>query len=73
MTESEVEFLLVPEVAKRLRVSDRTVYRLIDSRQLAATRVGAGRGGLRVRPDALVEFVRRREQTAACLVAEVVA
>ncbi len=65
MADAEVEFLLVPEVAVRLRVSARTVYRLIGSRQLAATRVGCGQGALRVTPEAVSEFLGRRQQSAA--------
>lgn len=60
-----VEFLLVPEVAVRLRVSTRTVYRLISSRQLTATRVGCGQGGLRVTPEEVSDFLKRRQQPAA--------
>ena len=35
-------FLTVAEVAKRLRVSNMTVYRLVKSGQMAAVRVGRG-------------------------------
>lgn len=61
---ADVEFLLVPEVAARLRVSARTVYRLISGRQLASTRVGSGRGSLRVKPDAVTDYLTRCEQAA---------
>lgn len=61
---AEVEFLLVPEVAERLRVSARTVYRLISSRQLTATRVGCGHGGLRVAAEEVSDFLKRRQQPA---------
>lgn len=65
MAEGAIEFLLVPEVAERLRVSARTVYRLISSQQLAATRVGCGQGGLRITPKAVFDFLERRQQSAA--------
>lgn len=58
------EWLLVPEVAKRMRMSARTVYRLIASRQLESTRVGIGQGGIRVRPAAVTDFLERRTQAA---------
>lgn len=61
---ADVEFLLVPEVAAMLRVSTRTVYRLIASRQLAATRVGCGQGGVRVEPDAVAALLKSRESAA---------
>lgn len=64
MAEAKVEFLLVPEVAMRLRVSVRTVYRLIASRQLASTRFGLGQGGLRVKPEAVTAYIKSREQAA---------
>ena len=38
--ESESKFVTVAEVAGQLRVSNMTVYRLIQSGQLAAVRVG---------------------------------
>lgn len=38
--ESESRFVTVAEVADQLRVSNMTVYRLIQSGQLAAVRVG---------------------------------
>lgn len=65
MATGDVEFLLVPEVAARLRVSARTVYRLIASKQLASTRVGCGQGGLRVTPEEVSDFLGRRQQSAA--------
>ena len=58
------EWLLVTEVAKRMRVSARTVYRLVAAKQLASTRVGVGQGGIRVKPNAVTEFLQRREQAA---------
>ncbi len=39
---SEVQFLTVAEVASVMRVSKMTVYRLIRSGELTATRVGRG-------------------------------
>jgi excisionase family DNA binding protein len=38
--ESESRFVTVAEVAEQLRVSNMTVYRLIQSGQMAAVRVG---------------------------------
>ncbi len=53
----EVEFLLVREVAAKLRVSSRTVYRLIANKQLEVTRVGIGQGGLRVAAKAVAHYL----------------
>lgn len=39
---SSTRFVTVAEVAKRLRVSNMTVYRLVKSGQLPAVRVGRG-------------------------------
>jgi excisionase family DNA binding protein len=63
---TEVELLLVAEVAARLRVSQRTVYRLISRKELAATRVGCSeQGGLRIAADEVTSFLKRRQQPAA--------
>ena len=45
------------EVASRLRCSRATVYRAIDRGELAAVRLGET-GSLRIRADAIDEFVR---------------
>ncbi|MFJ5984283.1 helix-turn-helix transcriptional regulator [Lentzea sp. NPDC092896] len=58
------EWLLVPEVAKKMRVSARTVYRLVANRLLTAHRVGIGQGGIRVRDSAVDAFIKSREQAA---------
>lgn len=61
---AEVEFLLVKEIAEKLRVSERTVYRLIDDGQLEAHRFGLGQGGLRVRTTTLASYIDRVVTTA---------
>ncbi len=58
------EWLLVPEVARLMRVSARTVYRLVAATQLASTRVGIGQGGIRIRAAAVADFVKHRTQAA---------
>ncbi len=50
-------FLTVAEVAEELRVSSMTVYRLIKSEQLPATRVGKS---LRIREDDVERFLAGR-------------
>ncbi|HEX2575727.1 MAG TPA: helix-turn-helix domain-containing protein [Aquihabitans sp.] len=50
-------FLTVAEVAGELRVSTMTVYRLIKSEQLPATRVGKS---LRIRTDDVERFLEGR-------------
>lgn len=50
-------FLTVAEVAKRLRVSNMTVYRLVNSGQLAAVRVGRG---YRIREDDVRKYLEER-------------
>lgn len=50
-------FLTVAEVADELRVSSMTVYRLIKSEQLPATRVGKS---LRIREDDVERFLAGR-------------
>jgi excisionase family DNA binding protein len=49
--------LNVPEVARRLRVSDKTVWRLLDAGDLPYVRIGAR---ILVRPSDLDEFVEDR-------------
>ncbi len=50
-------FLTVAEVAEELRVSSMTVYRLIKSEQMPATRVGKS---LRIREDDVESFLAGR-------------
>ncbi|MBX3285525.1 MAG: helix-turn-helix domain-containing protein [Actinobacteria bacterium] len=54
---SRSRFLTVAEVAAELRVSTMTVYRLIKSEQLPATRVGKS---LRIRADDVERFLAGR-------------
>ena len=54
---SSNRFLTVAEVADELRVSSMTVYRLIKSEQLPATRVGKS---LRIRTDDVERFLAGR-------------
>lgn len=54
---SRSRFLTVAEVAEELRVSSMTVYRLIKSEQLPATRVGKS---LRIRVDDVERFLAGR-------------
>jgi excisionase family DNA binding protein len=49
--------LTVAEVAKRLRVSNMTVYRLVNSGQLPASRVGRG---YRIREDDVHKYLDDR-------------
>lgn len=50
-------FMTVAEVARQLRVSNMTVYRLINSGQLAAVRIGRG---YRIREDDVVKYLEQR-------------
>jgi excisionase family DNA binding protein len=60
--ESLVEhFLTVGEVARHLRVSNMTVYRLVNSGQLAAVRVGRG---YRIRTDDVRKYLEQRYMDA---------
>jgi excisionase family DNA binding protein len=56
----------VPETAKRLRVADNTVYRLIASGALKAVDLSAGgkRSKTRIRDDDLARFIDARTRTA---------
>lgn len=49
--------MTVAEVAGKLRVSNMTVYRLVNSGQLPAVRVGRG---YRIREGDLVKYLERR-------------
>lgn len=51
--------LTAGHIADRLRVSRQCVYSLIEERLLPASRVGAGGRAIRVRPDDLLEFLRK--------------
>ena len=55
--DSTNRFLTVAEVADELRVSTMTVYRLIKSEQLPATRVGKS---LRIRRNDVDRYLERR-------------
>lgn len=54
-------FLTVAEVARQLRVSNMTVYRIIKSGHLAAVRVGRG---YRIREDDLRRYLEQRYMDA---------
>ena len=55
------EFLYTPpEVATWLRCGKTNVYDLMNRGDLASTRVGAGRAGLRVRGSSLIAFLDER-------------
>lgn len=53
---SDVKFLTVAEVAKVMRVSKMTVYRLVHSGELPAVRVGRS---FRVPEDTVNEYLRK--------------
>ena len=52
--------LIVDEVAELMRVSSRTVMRAIASGQLEASQVTQGRGGWRIRPQAIDAWLDSR-------------
>ena len=54
-------YLRVAQVAAQLNVHRTTVYRAIESGALAAVRLGQGRGGLRVSPEALTAYLSDSE------------
>ncbi|CAN5727834.1 hypothetical protein BH24ACT26_BH24ACT26_11960 [soil metagenome] len=54
-------FLTVAEVARQLRVSNMTVYRLVKSGQLAAVRVGRG---YRLREEDVRKYLQQRYMDA---------
>ncbi|WP_117208374.1 helix-turn-helix domain-containing protein [Allorhizocola rhizosphaerae] len=58
----ELTFLTVAEVAKLMRVSKMTVYRLVHSGELTAVRVGRS---FRVPEQAVREYLRGSFETAA--------
>lgn len=55
------QFLTVAEVAKQLRVSNMTVYRLIKAGQMRAVRVGRG---YRLREDDVRKYLQQRYMDA---------
>lgn len=57
---SEVDWLTVEDVAKKLQVNTETVRRWIRSSKLEVLQVGGARGGYRIHPDALDKFVQER-------------
>ena len=54
-------FLTVAEVARHLRVSNMTVYRLVKSGQLAAVRIGRG---YRIREEDVHRYLEQRYMDA---------
>jgi len=57
------DILLVPEVAKKLRVSEQTVRRFVREGRLEASRTTpGGKGTLLVRASAIDKFMRESEQ-----------
>jgi excisionase family DNA binding protein len=67
-------YLTVHEVADRLRVSQSSVYLLVESGRLAHHRIGARRGAIRISEDDLTAYLaesrqdQRRESAAAPLI-----
>lgn len=55
------QFLTVAEVARRLRVSNMTVYRIVQAGELPAVRVGRG---YRIREDDLLRYLDARYMDA---------
>ena len=55
------KFLTVSEVARHLRVSNMTVYRLVKSGQLSAVRIGRG---YRIREDDVHRYLEQRYMDA---------
>lgn len=62
--------LKVKDIAAAMRVDSSTVYRLIDAGQLAAYRIGSGRGSIRVSRAAFAEYLEARGIPAAELAVE---
>jgi len=56
-----IVYLRVAQVAAQLNVHRTTVYRAIESGDLAAVKFGQGRGGLRVSADALAAYLANAE------------
>jgi excisionase family DNA binding protein len=57
----KTQFLTVAEVARLLRVSNMTVYRLVKANQLAAVRVGRG---YRIREEDVRKYLEQRYMDA---------
>ncbi len=53
--------LLLEDVAAQLRVSPRTVRRLVQMKEIECFHIGSGRGSLRFRPWAAEDYVKRQE------------
>jgi excisionase family DNA binding protein len=53
------KLLKVKDVADRLSIGVSTAYRLIEEGQIRFTRVGSGRGTIRVRPEDLERYINR--------------
>jgi excisionase family DNA binding protein len=61
----EPRFLLLPDVAAELNVSDSQVYHMVRSGELPAIKIG-GRGQWRVERTKLEEYIQRKyDETAA--------
>jgi excisionase family DNA binding protein len=61
LTSAMGEFLTVAEVAKQLRVSNMTVYRLIKAGELRALRIGRG---YRLKEDDVRRYLQQRYMDA---------
>lgn len=55
----------VREVAERLEVSPSTVYQIIAAGKLRCSRVGIGRGVIRISEEQLAEYLRAAEPVPA--------
>ncbi|SDP78301.1 DNA binding domain-containing protein, excisionase family [Actinopolyspora xinjiangensis] len=64
MPEQDTRMLRVSAVAARYDVSRSTIYRAIESGELTALKIGAGKGTLRVPESALVDYERACERAA---------
>jgi excisionase family DNA binding protein len=58
------DLLMVEEVAKILRVSLATVYRLCKSGEVAHLRLGVGKGSIRFEAQAIEDYKRKVTQAA---------
>jgi excisionase family DNA binding protein len=54
--------LKIHDVATRLSCSQATVYALVSKGKLIASRIGVGRGGIRVRVEDLDKFIQDSRQ-----------
>lgn len=54
-----LKLLTIPEVAKRLTISRRTVYRLIERKELKAIKISAGI--YRVEEKDLIQFLKKHK------------